>query len=301
MNLNDAPAQLPHLSIAQLEYLVAVDEHQTWAKAGQAVGVSASALSQGLAELQRRLGLSLFERDGRRQIARPEAAPVVAYARRVLAETRDLSLWAERLRSGSTGRLSVGMIDAAAIHWFGDVLAGYRTDHPDVDLRLTVAPSAQLLDRLQSGIVDVAVCVLRDSMHDQSLSWTSLVTEPLYVYAPPGQERKNPTQWGPWVSFPSDSHSRESIGRALRQLGADFDVVAESSQPDVLREMVYLGVGWTVLPAVEAEHGPHGLQPARKTPITQRQLVLARRPNSHPNPAADELGARLQAAAERSS
>ena len=44
---------LPDLSIRQLEYLVAVDESTSWAEAAEAVGVTPSALSQGLAELER--------------------------------------------------------------------------------------------------------------------------------------------------------------------------------------------------------------------------------------------------------
>ena len=73
---------LPDLSIRQLEYLVAVDEAATWARAAALVGVSPSALSQGLAELERRLGVALFDREGRRRQLRPAAVPVVAHARR---------------------------------------------------------------------------------------------------------------------------------------------------------------------------------------------------------------------------
>jgi DNA-binding transcriptional LysR family regulator len=43
---------LPDLSIRQLEYLIAVAEENTWADASDAVGVTPSALSQGLAELE---------------------------------------------------------------------------------------------------------------------------------------------------------------------------------------------------------------------------------------------------------
>ena len=46
-------AKLPDISITQLEYLVAVQEAETWAEAAANLGVCQSALSQGLAELQR--------------------------------------------------------------------------------------------------------------------------------------------------------------------------------------------------------------------------------------------------------
>ncbi len=56
---------LPQLTIQQLDYLVAVADHATWAEAAASLGVTPSALSQGLAELERRLGIGLFERVGR--------------------------------------------------------------------------------------------------------------------------------------------------------------------------------------------------------------------------------------------
>ena len=81
---------LPDLSIRQLEYLVAVAEYPTWGEAADQVGVSASALSQGLAELERRVGVPLFDREGRRRVLRPAAGEVLEHARRVLALTGDL-------------------------------------------------------------------------------------------------------------------------------------------------------------------------------------------------------------------
>ena len=66
-------ATLPDLTIRQLEYLVAVADEPTWAIAARRVGVSPSALSQGLAELERRLGLTLFEAAGRRRVLRASA------------------------------------------------------------------------------------------------------------------------------------------------------------------------------------------------------------------------------------
>ena len=67
---------LPDISLRQLEYLVAVADAPTWSVAAERVGVSPSALSQGLGELERRIGVSLFEPDGRRRVLR---APLLAF------------------------------------------------------------------------------------------------------------------------------------------------------------------------------------------------------------------------------
>jgi len=287
-------APLPDLSIRQFEYLLAVSEAPTWAAAADAVGVTPSALSQGLAELERRLGVELFERDGRRRRLRPTAQPVVDHARRVLALTSDLARWSAHLRSGATGRVRVGMIDAAAVLHFPNELGSFRRDHPDVDLHLTVAPSARLLEQLVSGSIDLVVCVASPDAPG-GLHVEPLMPDELYVYAPDGDVADDPSEWGPWVLFPADSHTRRLIVDALAQAGASLDVVAESHQPDVLREMVRLGMGWTVLPGAQAEHGEQRL--AGGIRLITRQLVLARRADSLVDPAVEVLAAALRGAA----
>src|SRR3954447_2226987 len=115
-----------------MAYLVAVVDEATWASAAESVGVSPSALSQGLAELERRLGVPLFESQGRRRVLRRSARPVVEHARRVLALTRDLVDWSDRVRGGRQGRVRLGMIDVAAVVHFPATIAAFRAEHPDV-------------------------------------------------------------------------------------------------------------------------------------------------------------------------
>jgi DNA-binding transcriptional LysR family regulator len=284
---------LPNVTVAQLQYLVAAVDADTWSEAAQRLGVSQSAMSQGLAELQRRLGLEVFERDGRRRVLLPHAQPVVEHARRVLAQTADLVDWSESVRAGEGGRVRVGMIDAAAVDHFGETLRSYRERNPGLDLHLTVAPSSQLVTALVRGDLDLAVCVEPDH---PDVETRPLLLEPLLAYAPPGTGSTQPAGWGPWVTFPTGSVTRDLIGRALRQQGTDFTVVAESHQPEVLREMVRLGMGWTVLPQIQAERPPGPLRPMDDEPLLYRQLVGARRRHALPNPAATQLLKELRAA-----
>jgi DNA-binding transcriptional LysR family regulator len=284
---------LPDVSIRQLEYLVAVAEEPTWSRAATRVGVSASALSQGLAELERRLGVALFDRDGRRRLVRDAAAPVVAHARQVLALTGDLAQWADRVRTGRSGRLRLGMIDAAAVVHYPELLREFRSARPEVDLLLRVAPSASLLELLVGGELDLVVCV-EPPAPVAGIETERLAVEDLAVYCPPGVTIGEPASWGPWVLFPSGSHTRAVLVDVLLRAGAPLDVVAESHQPEVLREMVRLGTGWTVLPTSQAEHGERPLGPGR--PITTRHLVIATRAGSVRDPAVEDLSDALRRA-----
>lgn len=281
---------LPDLTIRQLEYLVAVADEPTWAIAAQRVGVSPSALSQGLAELERRLNVPLFESAGRRRVLRQSAAPVLDHARRVLALTADLVDWSRRLRTAQHGRARVGMIDVAAVVHFSEVVGAFRAAHPDVALTLSVAPSGDLLRALRSGELDLVVCV-EPPEAQSGLEVDELRREPLVVLAPPGTAIGRPAMWGPWVTFPTGSHTRRLILDELGRLGAPVSIAAESHQPDVLLQMVQLGLGWTVLP-MPADPGDVVVGPS----LVERVLVLARRSGSIHDPAADELAAQLRAA-----
>lgn len=283
---------VPHVSIQQLEYLVSIADSATWAAAAKQLQVSPSALSQGIAELERRLGLTLFERSGRRRVLAPTSGPVLAYARSVVAQTRDLGRWVSAQASGGTGQLRIGMIDAAALFYFSEAIGNYRRELPDVDVRLTVAPSAQLLEQVRQNELDLGV-VVRPAVQPTDLDFVDLLDDPMSVYTSVETVPGDPSTWGPWVSFPPSSHTRQHTAEHLRRLGASYQVVADSNQPEVLCEMVRLGMGWAVLPSVQAESEARKLRRVLDAPLFHRPLIAIQRSNALPHPNADELLRRL--------
>ena len=289
------PSALPDLSLRQLEYLVAVSVAPTWADAAASLGVTPSALSQGLAELERRVGLPLFDRDGRRRPLRASATPVLEHARQVVALTGDLASWADRMRGSSLGSIRLGLIDVAAVEHFDSVINSFRMERPEVALSISVAPSAGLIADLRRGALDLIVCV-EPSEHPPGVTVTRVMSEPIVVIAPSGTEIGSPETWGPWVLFPDGSHTRASTMEALRALGADLTVVADSHQPSVVRAMVRLGMGWGALsrsPGGDA----HGLVEGPE--LFRRHLALMRRDHSPLDPAAVALTELIIATGER--
>ena len=205
-----------------------------------------------------------------------------------MAETRDLARWAETRRSGSAGTVRLGTIDAVAVYHRADAIRRHQRVSPDLDLRLTVAPSGALLDSLRVGDLDLVVCV-ESADPPVGIDTVICLEEPLHAYAPDGAAVGTPATWGPWVTYPDGSHTRSVIAAGLIAVGAPFEVVAESNQPDVLREMVRLGMGWAVLPETQAEAGVESLERVRRLPIGVRRLVVARRSGAPPDAAVEAL------------
>jgi DNA-binding transcriptional LysR family regulator len=271
--------------VQQLDYLVAVHEAPTWADAAANVGVTPSALSQGLAELERRLGVTLFAKQGRRRVPTEAAGVVLEHALAVLARTQDLARWAERRRAGTTGVVRVGMIDAAATIHCAAPLAAFRAERRDVDLHLQVSPSGELLRDLAGGRLDVVVCVAPAALPD-GVTAEPLLDEDLAVYAPVDG---SPRAWSPWVTYPPGSETRALVLDALRRAGRTVTVVAESHQPEVLAQMVALGIGWSVLPVPQVERSGASLRRVGRDAFVRRTLVLARRADGPADPTVDAL------------
>jgi DNA-binding transcriptional LysR family regulator len=304
--------RLPNLSVHQLLYVREAARAPTWTDAADRLGVSQSALSQGVAEVERRLGVTLFDRRGRLRKPTPELGAVLPVAEQVLAAVDDLDRRLAELATGTRGTLRIGMIDTAALGSLATPLARFRREHPNVATTLVVEPSVPLAEKVASGFLDLAAVIVPNPVIDadpKQFSVRTLVEEPIYVYAPTTEKaRTKPSHWGPWVSYPSGSQSRILIETALAAKGATVNVVAESSNPDVLRQMVRLGVGWCALPRDVAEplspalserrtagrprgtsSEPTDLARVAGPPLTHRTLALVRRTDALPNGAADAL------------
>lgn len=284
---------LPNLTVHQLVYVREAATAPTLAVAAERLGVSQPALSQGLAEVERRLGVTLFDRSGRTRVPTPALAVVVQVAKQVLAAVEDLDRYLLGTASGTLGSVRVGMIDTAALGIFAGPLAAFRTHRPEVQTTLLVSGSIRLSEQVADGDLDLAIVVAPNAVLEHNVGRFDIIaldSDPLMIYARNGTRAKAKlVDLGPWVTYPIGSETRTLVTRALAVRGVDMEVAAESSNPDVLRQMVRLGVGSCVLPLAVGAAGSDPLLPFEKTPLLSRTLSLIRRHDTLPNQPATDL------------
>ncbi len=269
---------VPNVHFQQLVYVRELARAGTLTEAAERLHVSQPALSQALGQLERRLGVTLFERAGRRRVFTEAGREVVRFAETVLGEASELQ---ERLAArgrGDGGTLRVGMIDAANLYVLPDTIRRFRAEHPGVDLRLLVHTSAALLERLEAFELDLAFVV---GPLEGDYQVVEVLDEPLYLYAPRGV-RERPED-GNWVLYPAGSQTRAAIDRGLARLGLRPEVTLESSNPEILRQMVVLGLGWSVLPEAVATSNRPVLERHRDDPVATRTLLGVRRRQAPPD------------------
>lgn len=288
MNDGRRSDMVPPLHLQQLAYLREVGRTGTFTEAAHRLGVSQPALSQALAELERRLGAALFERQGRRRVLTEAGHEAVRYASEVLGRTAELRSWLAARETGERGVLRLGLIDAAALYLLPDAIRAFRAAYPGVALHVTVDTSRALLAGLERFETDLVVVVGPPPAHLDALP---LTREPLYLYGPAHADPAT----GEWALYPAGSQTRAVIDAGLGRRGWQPLVTLESGNPQVLRQVVALGLGWAVLPAAIAAGG-EPLPYRDDDRIAERPIVVVRRPHQAADARAEAFIQRARAA-----
>ena len=148
-------AALP--TLRQLSYLVTLQEHGHFGRAAAASFVSQSALSVGIAELERQMGVLLVDRS-KRSIRLTEAGnDAVARARSILRDTEDLLIAARAATEPLVGSLRMAAIPTVAPFLLPRILRGLARSRPRLDLFVHEMLTAPACEALHHGMVD---CVL---------------------------------------------------------------------------------------------------------------------------------------------
>ena len=145
------------LSIRQLEVFVALDDQGSFTRAARHLNLSQSTVSGHIADLERRLGVRLVDRD--RGGVRPTAAgrALLRPARQVLQAERNARMAIESLSGLLSGTLVVGGSTTPSSYFLPAIFARFHARYPGIALQLVTGDSRDIADRVRSADVEVAV------------------------------------------------------------------------------------------------------------------------------------------------
>jgi DNA-binding transcriptional LysR family regulator len=230
------------------------------------------------------LGVDLFDRAGRRVRLSPAGEVFLARAERVLAEVQSAVTEMEEFAGLLRGRLVVGALPSLAGRLMPPLLSGFHVLHPDLELAMREASSAQLLTLVEAGEVDLAL-VHQPAPASQSATVTlePLFTEELVAVMAPGHRlatrgviplatlRDEPLL----LSQPGSGIRRATLD-ACAAAGFSPRVAFESGGVATLRALAAEGLGVAVLPRSEATAaGPPVAAVALVEPALTRTVTLA--------------------------
>ena len=154
---NTAAYLLNRLRLRQVALMLAIDEHRTLRAAAQRLDVTQPAASKMLHELEEALGETLFDRVGRGLLLNPAGQAVLNTFRNLRNSMAALGRELHELRLGSSGRLLVGSITAAAPTYLSAAMIALKEEFPLLSIELSVDTSDRLIDLLRDGRLDVVI------------------------------------------------------------------------------------------------------------------------------------------------
>jgi DNA-binding transcriptional LysR family regulator len=147
---------MKNASFRQLRVFTEVSRHLSFARAAEALHLSAPAVTMHIKELERNIGLALFHREGKKVSLTTTGEYMLLYARKILATVKDAEDAALRLRQAETGVLIIGIVGTAQ-YFMMKILAEFRRKHQGVELRLVLGNREQLIKWLDVNEVDIAI------------------------------------------------------------------------------------------------------------------------------------------------
>jgi LysR family transcriptional regulator, cyn operon transcriptional activator len=140
-----------------LRTFVIVADAGGFARAAAHLSLSQSAASRQIFALEAELGVSLFDRIGRRILLTSEGEDLLARGRRLLTDVDGFSERARALKGGRIGTLRVSAAPQVMESVLAPFLPEYLLRHPSVDVRLIEGSGAQLHGQLERGEAHLAL------------------------------------------------------------------------------------------------------------------------------------------------
>lgn len=148
------------ITLRQLEFALAVAKHRHFKRAAEECNISQSALSLGIAELEKQLDTQIFERNNKQVLITPIGEEILVRAQRVFSEINDLTTRAQSHQTPLAYPMTVGMIPTIAPYLLPKVLPELKAQYPNFRMTVVEQQTERLIEQVRYGHIDTAIIAL---------------------------------------------------------------------------------------------------------------------------------------------
>ena len=290
-----------NLNLDQVQTLVAIADLGTFAAAAQALHLSPPAISLHIKELETRMDTALLLRGRRQAVLTAAGELLVAHGRKLLDASDELIDLVQRRASGREGLVKVGVSAGVSTRLLPMMLEQLSSRSPGVEVKLEAVGSADAMQRLRAGSLDVAI-VASPQPSSAEIVLTPWRNDPMVVLLPSAW--KAPKRVTPdwlagkrWASFAPATQMHGLIAGWFGQAGHHPRPFLTLSYPGALKSLAAASQSAVILPLEEVEDQLQlpGVQVRHLWPRLMRPMAVAHRRDGSHNPAAAAVLAVLAA------
>lgn len=236
------------INLHHLRVFARVAQEGGFTRAAQAMHLSQPAVSKSVRELERQVGLPLFERSGRSTQLTAAGEALHVRARELFAVEQSAEAELRALRGLDGGVLRVGASTTVATYLLFPYLARFRAANPRVELRVASANTRSIARALLERRLDVAL--VEGPVRHPRLDVVPWREDELVVITPPAHRlaRKRSIQLRelanePLIEREPGSGTRKVAERALAAHGVTPTVTLQLGSTEAIKRAVAAGLG----------------------------------------------------------
>ncbi|AKL97228.1 transcriptional regulator AlsR family [Clostridium aceticum] len=169
------------MELRQLHYFIAVAEHLNFTEAAKHLFVAQSAVSQQIADLEKKIGVQLFLRNKRSVKLTSAGAVFLEEALRLISKSEEAIEKTRQADLGIIGGLKIGFLGYAERNFLPSLIRQFRRTHPKVDLYLDQFHHGMLIEALKTGELDVVFTLAFGLDNIGGIEKKSIFTEKISV------------------------------------------------------------------------------------------------------------------------
>ncbi|WP_223067288.1 cidABC operon transcriptional activator CidR [Paenibacillus caui] len=241
------------MDIRQLQYLVEVARQRSFTRAAEALFITQPTISKTIRVMEEELGVVLFDRQGKQIELTDAGRIIVERAQDILNSFQSLSAELDDLRNLKRGHIRIGLPPMVGASFFPKLMGLFHQRYPEITIRLFEDGAKKVEIDVAEGALDLGVVVL--PTNEEGFSCFPFVEEKLNLIVHPshrlaGNKEVELSELHEeyFIMFAEDFALHDRIIRECQHAGFQPRIIYESSQWDLISQMVAANLGVALLP-----------------------------------------------------
>lgn len=248
------------MDLRALNIFIEVAELGSFTKAGEKLGYSQPTISFQIKQLEKEMGVPLFDRIGHTVNLTDEGREALRYAQNIWNLSQEMVLGAEGRRE-PTGKLRLGMADSLCEPLIAGDFDQFRNKYPHVSLQIVTGDTGKLLEYLDHNEADM-VCAIDDRVFDANYVIADEEEVGVHFVVSSDNDLAGKTMVSveklldrPFLLTEKGMSYRRVMDEKLARASRSIHPVLETGRADLICELVEQDMGIAFLPDYVTEAG----------------------------------------------
>ncbi|EST11319.1 LysR family transcriptional regulator [Sporolactobacillus laevolacticus] len=247
------------MDVRQLRYFLAIAKEGQITRAAKTLNIEQPPLSRQLKLIEEELGVTLFDRNGKRMTLTEAGTVLQAKAEAIVRQLNETVTEIKEIDQGIQGMLSIGSV-FSCVSLLPEKIAFFRERYPRVTFKILEGDHVVLGEYLEDRSIELVVTRLPfESNYDISNYESLRLPSDPFVIVVPKKRNWRQTESSfllkdlattPLIALKSDKtiQLNEKIVNECRRLGFEPNIICECSSVSITIALVIAGIGVTILP-----------------------------------------------------